>query len=360
MIKFDDSFSEVKYVLETTGKREPDFNNLLKVLKGEKPNRPTLFEFFLNEEIYEELNGCNPAKASCTYVDFARWLMLCFRKAGYDYFTLPAPFGFEFKRKGHDVKKTISLNQSFLIADRDSFNTYEWPDADSVDCRQFDELSQWIIPGMKAIPYSPEGVLENVIGMLGYDNLCYLLSDDPDLVKDTFDRVGRILLRYYEIVMKYDFVGAAIVNDDWGFNSQTLMKVQDMRKYVVPWHKKIVEVIHKSGKPAILHSCGKLDAVMDDIIDVIGFDGKHSYEDKILPVEEAYEQWGSRIAILGGIDVNFICTRTAEEVYNRAAALLEQTGERNRYALGTGNSVPYYVPKANYYAMIMAALMMPY
>jgi uroporphyrinogen decarboxylase len=130
----------------------------------------------------------------------------------------------------------------------------------------------------------------------------------------------------------------------------------DMRKYVVPWHKKIVEVIHKSGKPAILHSCGNLRLLMDDIIDTIGYDAKHSYEDNIMPVEEAYEEYGDRIAILGGIDVDFVCRATPEEIKKRSAAMLERVKGRGGYALGTGNSVPEYVPQENYFAMISAAL----
>lgn len=35
--------------------RNPDFTNLLKVLKCEKPERPTLFEFFLNDRLYKRL-----------------------------------------------------------------------------------------------------------------------------------------------------------------------------------------------------------------------------------------------------------------------------------------------------------------
>ena len=85
------------------------------------------------------------------------------------------------------------------------------------------------------------------------------------------------------------------------------------------------------------------------------YDAKHSYEDNILPIEEAYERWGSRIAILGGIDVDFICRSTPEEVYNRACGILERVGGRGHYALGSGNSIPYYVPVENYFAMISAA-----
>ena len=126
-----------------------------------------------------------------------------------------------------------------------------------------------------------------------------------------------------------------------------------MKKYVYPYHKKIVEAAHKNGRPVILHSCGNLEKVMDDIIEEIGYDGKHSYEDKILPVEEAYEQFGGRIAVLGGIDLDFVCRRTPEEVSERCKKMVERTKCKG-YALGTGNSIPNYVPAENFKAMIRA------
>jgi uroporphyrinogen decarboxylase len=105
-----------------------------------------------------------------------------------------------------------------------------------------------------------------------------------------------------------------------------------------------------------MHSCGNLKTLMDDIIDDIRYDGKHSYEDTILPVEEAYELYGRRIAILGGIDVDFVIRSEPEVVYRRSKVMLERSAERGGYALGTGNSVPEYVPPEHYFAMIAAAI----
>ena len=120
-------------------------------------------------------------------------------------------------------------------------------------------------------------------------------------------------------------------------------------------HQRIVEAVHTAGKPVILHSCGHFDRILDDMV-AMGVDGRHSYEDTILPVEQAYELYRDKFAIIGGIDVDFICRAEPEEVYERAKALLEQTANRGGYALGTGNSVPDYVPDENYFAMIRAAL----
>ena len=94
---------------------------------------------------------------------------------------------------------------------------------------------------------------------------------------------------------------------------------------------------------------------MDDVIDYMKFDGKQSFEDAILPVEQVYKKWGGRIAILGGIDVDFITRSNPEEVRARSQAMADMTGYKG-YALGTGNSVPPYIPIENYFAMTSVAL----
>jgi uroporphyrinogen decarboxylase len=82
------------------------------------------------------------------------------------------------------------------------------------------------------------------------------------------------------------------------------------------------------------------------------YDAKHSYEDAIIPVERAYACWGKRIAILGGVDLDFICRSTPLQITQRCKVMLALSEKEGGYALGTGNSVPEYVPYENYQAMI--------
>jgi uroporphyrinogen decarboxylase len=323
--------------------RKPDFDNILKVLNREKPDRPTLFEFFMNRPLYERLGGV----ISNCYIE-------AFHRAGYDYCTFNAGFSFPKGERDHD--RSVSLNEGVLITDRESFKKYAWPVVEDSDYDILARVAPEIPKGMKLIVHGPMGVLENIIGIVGYDNLCMMLYDDPELVQQIADNVGARLLRHYEIVGKYDTVGAMISNDDWGFRSQPMLSPDDMKKYIIPWHVKITEAIHSYGKPAILHSCGNQESLMDIIIDVCKYDGRHSYEDTIEPVEAAYERWGGRIAILGGIDLDFICRKTPEEIYQRSKTMLERAEKRGGYALGSGNSIPEYVPQEKYFAMISAAV----
>lgn len=333
----------------------PDFSQLLAVLRRARPARPVLFEFFLNTPLCRLLAGPEAAQAyDAGEITWEEVQLRAFCNAGYDYVTVRGS-EFGFPRREQHREQTISLNEGVLITDRASFEALPWMEPDACDYSRLDRLARVLPAGMKLIVWGPGGVLENVVAMLGYENLCLWLHDDPELVKDVFDAVGSRLLRYYERCLPHPAVGAIISNDDWGFKTQTMLSPGDMRRYVFPWHARIVAAAHAAGKPAILHSCGNLAAVMDDIIDGMQFDAKHSYEDAIMPVEEAYEQYGRRMAILGGIDVDFVCRATPEQVYARSRAMLTRAATHGGYALGTGNSVPEYVPQANYFAMINAA-----
>ena len=254
-----------------------------------------------------------------------------------------------------ESKHTRSLNEGALITDRASFERYPWPEPADFPC-EWPEFAAEVLPdGMKLIVIGPGGVLENAIDLVGYEHLCLLVYDDPKLLDEVFAAIGTRLVEYYRLAVEYDSVGAVWANDDWGFKTQTMLAPEDMRRYVIPWHKRIAEVVHAAGKPTILHSCGCLDSVLDDIVEVIGHDGRHSYEDAIHPVEEVYEELVGRIAVIGGIDMDFVCRSTPAEVYARSRSMLERTAERGGYALGTGNSVPEYVPDENYFAMLAAA-----
>ena len=333
---------------------EPNFDNILTVLQGGVPTRPTLFEFFRNGRvdgrlIGDRLNDCPEEKRG------RLWQIYSFYGGGYDYATFGVP-GFAFPTDEVEKLQTRSLNAGAVIADRATFDAYPWPDVAAVDYGILDDVAPDVPAGMKLVVNGPGGVLENVIQLVGYDNLCYLIVDDEPLVFDIFEAVGSRMVEHYRRAVEHASVGAIISNDDWGFKSQTMLSPADMRRFVFPWHKRIVATAHAAGRPAILHSCGNLSAVMDDVIDDMQFDGKHSYEDIIQPVEEAYEQYHGRIAILGGIDMDFVVRAEPERIYERSKAMLERASGRGGYALGTGNSVPEYVPDDHFFALIRAAL----
>lgn len=131
--------------------------------------------------------------------------------------------------------------------------------------------------------------------------------------------------------------------------------ITKVRKYVFPWSKKVVEVVHQAGKPFLLHSCGQLEKIMDDLIDDVKIDAKHSFEDVIMPVTEAKRRWGDRVALLGGVDVDYLCRHSPAEIMEYTKRVMDVCSRGGGYAIGTGNTVANYIPVENYLAMLKAA-----
>ena len=107
----------------------PDFSNLLKVLNGEIPDRPVLFEFFLNSNLYSYLSGENLEKKA-NNLEKLKVIIKAFHKAGYDYATIPTSHTdtLNFPKIEYNHIKSRSINEGGMISDRESLEQYNWPD----------------------------------------------------------------------------------------------------------------------------------------------------------------------------------------------------------------------------------------
>ena len=333
---------------------DPDKRRLLDVIHNKKPNRPILFEFYLNDDIYHMVTKDVEYDQNDPY---ARQKMIIdsYYRLGYDSVNLyGGRMRFPVKQVDKHGAQSVSQNSQAIIETREDFEVYPWPDPDAVNYERMDVIGQYLPKGMGFTVYGPGGMEETLIELVGYEQLCYMLVDEPELVQDILNKIGHCLLRYYTICASNKYVDALIYNDDWGYNQQTLLPVKTLRQMVFPWVKKIVDAIKSNGKPVILHSCGNILAVMDDVINDLRFDAKHSYQDVILPVEDFYDRYHERISVIGGMDVDYVIRSEEKDIYERACKMLERTSASGGYALGTGNSVPEYVPVEKYLAMAAA------
>ncbi|MBM4037856.1 MAG: uroporphyrinogen-III decarboxylase-like protein [Planctomycetes bacterium] len=341
----------------------PDFGRLEKVLRREgEPDRAPFYELFSNiqPEVLRALGLFEeppPAEAPAAEREAHAWRQhIAYQAAlGYDYANCGA-YGFGFPQSElpramtTEGERSYHLASSRTIASRADFERYPWPDMAKVDYSPLERIKAFLPDGMKVIPGS-SGVLENVMWLLGYEGISYLLYEDEALVRDMFDTIGSRITEYLGKVATLDVVGAVQLGDDLGFRTQTLISPAALREYVFPWHKRIVEAVHAAGKPAILHACGNVSEVMEDII-ACGWDAKHSFEDAIEPVWEAKARWGDRITLLGGFDMDKLCRMSIREVRRHTRFLIERCAPGGGWALGTGNSVANYVPVGSFLAML--------
>lgn len=255
----------------------------------------------------------------------------------------------------------LYYNKPGFIKDRKDFESYPWDDIPTFFIDKYHNdfrlLSEQMPQRMKAVGDPGNGIFECVQDVVGLQNLCMILIDDPDLYKDLFIKMGEVFQSIWKWFLD-EFSSAFAVcrfGDDLGFKSSTIVNPKDIRELIIPQHAKISKLIHSHNKPFLLHSCGNIFSVMDDIINTAKIDVKHSNEDVIAPFSKWQELYGEQIALFGGLDMSFICKCKEDEIKDYVEGILKYATRYPGYAFGTGNSIPDYMPVENYLKMIEIA-----
>jgi uroporphyrinogen decarboxylase len=345
---------------------EPDAGRFIDVLMGRATEeRVPLVEYLVDDvvrrPIVTQLLGRpwiapvdRPSQRSYLDSFVAFWYRM-----GYDFCRFEQGLGFEVRRQlapdtaaGSDKERAWLDEHEGAIQNWDDFERYAWPAIEDADFTAFEYIDAHLPEGMGLITCHAGGMFEHLSQIMSLEGLCLALYDQPELVSAVAERVGNLLIAFYHHLLDLEHVVAIFQGDDMGFRTATLVAPDALRRYVLPWHERFAALAHEHRVPYFLHSCGNVEAIMGDLIERVGIDGKHSFEDAILPVEAFQARYGDRIAVLGGVDVDILAAGTAEDVRRRTRSLIETCGPRGRYAVGSGNSIPSYVPVENYLAMV--------
>jgi len=251
-----------------------------------------------------------------------------------------------------DGGRAFMDSQRGPITTWEEFERYPWPDPAEWRTTSLEWLQQHLPDDMCIIAGGLAHFAEFLSWLMGYETLCTTLYDDRALVAALRDRLTELFRAALTRVLAFDRVKLVWGSDDMGFKTGTLLSPDDLREFVLPGHALMAQLSHAAGRPYLLHTCGKMEAIMPDFIDTIHLDARHSFEDVIEPVTEAKRRYGDRIALLGGIDVDFLCRADEPQIRQRVRATLDVCQPGGGYVLGTGNSVANYIPVRNYLTML--------
>lgn len=350
----------------------PNIERFVGVIRGEvRPKRPPLAELFLDHEVERTiaqthlgLTWVEPAADRDVMAAYLRNRTEVYRRMGYDYIRMTG--GLDFPGHYLDAEDTAELSRgnrhwanetSGPISSWDDFESYPWPDPAKADLWPYEYAAKHLPEGMGLFVCPTSGFLEIPLDtLLGYQNLCYLILEQPDLVEAVFARVGESICAMYERLVGLPNLYGFFQGDDMGFKTGTLLSPDHLRTFVLPWHKKLAALAHQHNLVYLLHSCGNLDDIALDLLDDVKIDARHSYEDEGNSVLNFKQRYGERVTILGGIDVDKLARLPEPDLRVHVRGIIDACMPGGRFALGSGNTVCNYVPLENYFAMVEEAL----
>jgi uroporphyrinogen decarboxylase len=342
---------------------EPNFDRFRTMLLRQKePDRVPLGDISVHPILKEAILG-RPVRTLEDEVAF--W-----GKAGYDH--VPLEQGLQLtdvirKQSMHSIEAHYAVDTSEtqtrswategkgLILTRGDFETFRWPDPDALDYSAFEKIGPLLPPKVKVIAILGK-IFTCVWWLMGMEGMSIALADEPDLVPLMFEKVGKFQFRVFENLLRFNSVGAVWHADDIAFSTALLISPRILRKHLFPWYKEMNRITHEKGRLAVFHSDGALQQVLDDIVDC-GFDGLNPIEPKAMNINEIKKRYGTKVSLIGNIDLGYTLTRgTPEEVTAEVRQRIRDLAPGGGYAVASSNSVPEYVPLANFNAMREATL----
>ena len=344
----------------------PDWEGLVRCVRREgTPSRVHFIELFLDPEVQneicrrygvlDELDRNDPYFEQRKQVALQSFLGYDFVRIGLEGMDVAFNFGTTtdsaaLQREGG---RHYMNEHRGPLTNWEEFEKFPWPDPAKASTRSLEWYEKNLPDNMCIIGSGGFAhFAEFLTWLMGYETLCISLYDQRDIVKAISDKLIELFQVSIERMLEFDCVKIIWGSDDLGFRSGTLISPADLREFVLPGHKLMAEMSHAAGRPYLLHACGNLDLIMGDLIDDVKIDAKHSFEDTIETVTDAKKKYGDRIALLGGIDVDFMCRAKKTQIRKRVRDTLSVCMPGGGYCLGTGNSVANYIPVDNYLAML--------
>ena len=337
---------------------KPDYTQIEAVLHNKRPDRLPLYEHHIDDGFISKATGKElviEGNSSKDFEEYYRRRIAFWKDMTYDAFDYEAAICDIYP--GHGA---IYGHVKGPVQTREDFEKYPLDDIPKIFWEKYtphlEAIRKVMPPGMKAYGGCGYGIFESSQDLVGYQNLAVLQYTDPDLFADLFQRIGDLYtILWSEMILRYSDIFVFFrMGDDLGFKTSTLLEPDTIRNFILPQYKRVIDIVHRSNKKFLLHSCGNIFEVMDDIIG-IGIDAKHSNEDEIAPFAKWIGLYNNRIGLFGGIDVNTLCLGSYDEVFDIVFKKAKKYRSMAQgYGLGSGNSIADYVPVEGFMAMIDA------
>lgn len=200
--------------------------------------------------------------------------------------------------------------------------------------------------GQKLVEGWIEGPIAEAADLRGINNLMLDFYDDADFVRELFEFVLKMELRFAkaQVAAGVDLIGI-------GDAAASLVGPEIYNEFIWPYEKRMIDGVHAMGCPVRLHICGN----MRPNLEAMGRLGAQIVDlDYPSPVDEARAAMGPDQILLGNIEpVGILRNGTVPRVREATLACRRAAGQR--YIIGPGCEIPRDTPEENVRAMISVA-----
>jgi uroporphyrinogen decarboxylase len=189
--------------------------------------------------------------------------------------------------------------------------------------------------------------------VVGMNDFMMMVYEDRELLEDMLEvsTVHFVNLTKAIIDAGVDFIFPA---DDVAFKTGLFIPPKIFKEIWFPRMARIFEPALNAGIPIMFHSDGKVDDIVEDLIN-IGLNCLNPLDPYGIDYRDYKKRFGSRLCLSGNMDVEFPLSKgTPEQVDEDVRQHMEVLKPGYGYVASCSHSIVNYIPHENYIAYINA------
>lgn len=254
-----------------------------------------------------------------------------------------------------DVKGVQHLEYLIKTPEDWEANKHRMSPEGRVDERYLNEWKHYDSLGDFMFFYT-RGPFWSACNKIDYMQFNYWLYDHPETVKDMIETEGECIMGIWkEATEKGCVFQGAYLLDIIGMKDYPYISPEQYREFVKPTHTRVCSFFREKGYPVMLHSDGNIKPLIPDLIEA-GFTAITPVETRAhMDLIELKEQYGDRLAFMGGIDVDILRTADKEKIDEEIRNKVTVAKEHGGFIFHSDGSIPPDVTMESYqFALEMA------
>jgi len=193
-------------------------------------------------------------------------------------------------------------------------------------------------------------LFERAWTLRGMENLMVDFIQNPGFVHDLLGAIADWNIAHVRRALEFD-IDAIHFGDDWGSQHGLLMGPDLWREFIKPQLARMYSVAREAGKFVSIHSCGDVDELFDDLIE-IGLNCFNPFQPEVMNVYELLPAYRGRLAFHGGLSTQRTLPYGSVEEVRAETRRLLALGADGGYIFAPAHGVPGDVPLQNMVAFI--------
>jgi uroporphyrinogen decarboxylase len=184
----------------------------------------------------------------------------------------------------------------------------------------------------------------------GMQNLLMDFIENPDFVRELLRTIADYNIAQVRKALEYD-IDAVYYGDDWGQQTGLQIGPGLWREFIKPELARMYGVVREAGKFVTIHSCGKVDELFDDLVE-IGLNCFNPFQPEVMDVAELMAKYRGRLAFHGGMSTQRTLPYGSVAEVRAETERLLALGANGGYIFAPAHAVEGDVPLKNMLAFL--------